>query len=87
MPKPNPRPLVRVHADWEDVPPPQLAVTINDAARISALGRTSIYEPISDGRLDAVKAGQRTLVLMESLRGFLASLPRLRRAAMPEKRA
>jgi hypothetical protein len=84
MPKPVPLPLVRVHADWVDAPPPQLAVTINDAARISALGRTSIYEAISDGRLEAVKAGQRTLVLMESLRSFLISLPRLRYVGQPE---
>ena len=81
MPKPLPLPLVRVHAEWDDAPPPQMAVTITGAARISALGRTTIYEAIGDGRLTAVKAGQRTLVLMDSLRDFLASLPRVKAAA------
>lgn len=52
-----------------------LAHTIADATKISGLGRTSIYEAIGTGKLDARKAGGRTLVLDESLRAFIAGLP------------
>jgi hypothetical protein len=52
-----------------------LAHTIADATKISGLGRTTIYEAIGTGKLEAVKAGNRTLVLAASLRSFIASLP------------
>jgi excisionase family DNA binding protein len=45
-----------------------LAVSINDAAKALGLGRTSIYQMINDGRLDAFKLGRRTLVRVESIR-------------------
>ena len=45
-----------------------LAVSINDTAKALGLGRTSIYELIKDGRLDAFKLGRRTLVRVESIR-------------------
>lgn len=70
----------------DDLNPPQaevLAVTIADAGRVTGLGRTSIYEAINGGDLDAVKSGGRTLVLMASIRRYLASLPRLK-PAQPE---
>ena len=75
--RPSPLPLVRVHAEWDSSPPPIMAVTINDASRISALSRTTIYSAISDGDLIAVKAGQRTLVLMDSLRAYITGLEQL----------
>lgn len=52
-----------------------LAHTIAEAAKISGLGRTTLYEAIGSGRIKAVKAGNRTLVLADSLRAFIASLP------------
>ena len=42
-----------------------LALSINDAAKLLSLGRTSIYVMIGDGRLDAFKLGRRTLIKME----------------------
>ena len=45
-----------------------LAVSINDTAKALGLGRTSIYELIKDGRLEAFKLGRRTLVRVESIR-------------------
>jgi excisionase family DNA binding protein len=39
-----------------------LAVSINDAAKVLGLGRTSIYSMIADGRLVAFKLGRRRLV-------------------------
>jgi excisionase family DNA binding protein len=45
-----------------------IAISINEAAKIVGLGRTSIYAMIADGRLEAFKIGRRTLVLVESIR-------------------
>jgi excisionase family DNA binding protein len=52
-----------------------LAHTIAEATRISGLGRTTIYEAIGTGKLEARKAGNRTLIVADSLRSFLANLP------------
>ena len=53
-----------------------LAYTLQDAERIAGLGRTKLYELISDEVLDARKAGSRTLIIGESLRSYLTSLPK-----------
>jgi len=52
-----------------------LAVTIHEAVRVSGLSRSELYRRLADGKLRAVKSGSRTLVLMDSLRAHLASLP------------
>jgi excisionase family DNA binding protein len=52
-----------------------LAYTIADSAKVSGLGRTTIYEAIGAGKLEARKAGNRTLVVADSLRSFVANLP------------
>lgn len=52
-----------------------LAYTILDAARASGLGRSTIYELISAGKIEARKAGARTLIPADSLRRYIASLP------------
>jgi excisionase family DNA binding protein len=52
-----------------------LALTIADATRASGLGRTTLYEAIGTGKLDARKAGGRTLIPAESLRAYIANLP------------
>jgi excisionase family DNA binding protein len=49
-----------------------LALSINDAAKLLSLGRTSIYVMIGDGRLEAFKLGRRTLIKMESIRRIVA---------------
>lgn len=53
-----------------------LAYRIEDARRCLGLGTTKIYELIATGALDARKAGGRTLITAESLRAYLAGLPR-----------
>ena len=45
-----------------------IAVSINDTVRMLGIGRTSVYEMIKDGRLDAFKLGRRTLVKAASIR-------------------
>jgi excisionase family DNA binding protein len=52
-----------------------LALTVADATRMSGLGRSTLYEAIGRGELEARKAGNRTLILAASLRAFLANLP------------
>ena len=47
--------------------PPPLAVSIREACRLSGLGRTKIYELISDGRLTPVKIDRRTLIPFDDL--------------------
>ena len=44
--------------------------SIKDAAKTFGLGRTSIYQMIKDGRLEAFKLGRRTLVKTESIAGW-----------------
>ncbi len=60
MPKNNPEPL---------------AYTIDGAVKASGLCRSRIYEELRAGRIEARKAGRRTLILASSLAAFLAALP------------
>jgi excisionase family DNA binding protein len=52
-----------------------LAHTIADAAKVSGIGRTTLYELIGAGKIAARKAGNRTLIPAESLRAYISSLP------------
>jgi excisionase family DNA binding protein len=45
-----------------------LAVSVNEAARILGVGRTSLYAMIREGRIDILKLGRRTLIKTASLR-------------------
>jgi excisionase family DNA binding protein len=51
-----------------------IAHTIADAAKVSGIGRTSLYELIGAGKIEARKAGNRTLIPAASLRSYIASL-------------
>ena len=52
-----------------------LSFTIGQAMTASGLGRSSLYEAIAAGKIDARKAGKRTLIPAASLRAFVANLP------------
>jgi excisionase family DNA binding protein len=52
-----------------------LAYTIPAAVKASGIGRTSLYELIGAGKIEARKAGSRTLIPADSLRAYIASLP------------
>jgi hypothetical protein len=52
-----------------------LTAPIPDACRISGLSRSEIYRRLATGDIHAVKSGSRTLILMNSLRAHIASLP------------
>ncbi|WP_439620094.1 helix-turn-helix domain-containing protein [Hyphomonas sp.] len=61
--------------------PEAIAVTINDACRITGLGRSKMYDEINAGRLPIRKAGQRTLIRIVDLQAFIDALPEGRRYA------
>lgn len=52
-----------------------IAHTIADAVKVSGIGRTTLYELIGAGKIEARKAGNRTLIPADSLRAYIASLP------------
>jgi hypothetical protein len=52
-----------------------IAAAIPDACRVSGLSRSEIYRRLAAGDIRAVKSGARTLILVDSLRAHLASLP------------
>lgn len=53
----------------------QLAMTVEDAIKISGLARSRIYILLAEGKLEARKAGRRTLIIGESLRRYIDELP------------
>jgi hypothetical protein len=52
-----------------------ITAPIPEASRVSGLSRSEIYRRLSAGDIHAVKSGARTLIIMESLRAHLDSLP------------
>ena len=55
----------------------KMAYSIDETADQAGLCRDSIYQAIRDGKLEARKAGRRTLVTAEALRRYLDNLPTL----------
>jgi excisionase family DNA binding protein len=53
----------------------RIAYSVVEAAQIAGIGRTGLYQLISDGRIPAVKIGKRTLVRRSDLEAFMAALP------------
>jgi len=51
--------------------PKVISTTVDDACRVTGLGRTKIYELIGDGRLKTVTVGRRRLVMFDSLEALL----------------
>lgn len=49
--------------------------TMEEAAALSAIGRTKIYAAVKDGKLKARKYGRRTVILASDLQMFLENLP------------
>jgi hypothetical protein len=52
-----------------------IAAGMDDAERLSGIGRTELYELIKQGKIEARKHGRRTLIVVASLRNYLNSLP------------
>jgi hypothetical protein len=52
-----------------------LLVPVKQACTIIGRGQSALYELIGAGKIRAVKSDGRTLIVMESLREYAASLP------------
>ncbi len=48
----------------------RLLISIPDAAAMLGLGRSKIYELITEGRIDTVSIGRRRLVRIDSVRAL-----------------
>jgi excisionase family DNA binding protein len=57
--------------------PNKLAYTLEEFHRAGGPGRSRAYELIAEGKLRAVKDGNRTLIPVEEARRYIASLPTL----------
>lgn len=55
--------------------PGNLAFSIETAAQVASVGRSSIYEELKAGRLKAKKVGRRTVILADDLRAWLEAMP------------
>lgn len=53
----------------------RIAHSVENAATLLDVGRTTVFELIRTGKIKAVKLGGRTLIPDAALRDFLASLP------------
>jgi len=54
--------------------PDPITVTVPTALRVIGIGNSKFYELVKTGRIRTIKCGRRTLVPMQSLRDFLASI-------------
>lgn len=52
--------------------PAKIGYSIREACRASSLGRTTIYNHISAGRLRAVRVGGRTIIPADALHALIA---------------
>jgi hypothetical protein len=54
---------------------PPILCRIPQAAAMIGRGQRFVYEAIATGQIEAVKSDKRTLVVVESLRRYVAGLP------------
>lgn len=74
-PAPVPQPVAPPPREFS---PEKLTFTMKEASVALGVGKTTLYAAIAEGRLAAVKLGNRTLIPADSLRAWLASLPTVR---------
>jgi len=53
-----------------------LGVSVNNACELVGVGKTKLYELISDGRVRSVKVGKRRLIEYASLEALLCPSPK-----------
>lgn len=58
----------------EPIDAPWLA-SVPEACRCAGLSRSELYRRLASGEVSAVKNGSRTLIRMDTLRGYIATLP------------
>jgi excisionase family DNA binding protein len=61
--------------NFDDQKPPleKLAYTVPEFCEATGIGKTSLYELINEGKLKAIKAAGRRLILKSDAQAFLAS--------------
>ena len=59
----------------QETPAPFL-IGVQEAQRLTSLGRSTIYELMDLGDIDSVKVGKRRLISYDSLKAWAAGLPR-----------
>lgn len=69
-------PEMTKRASPANVGPDAYAYSVTDVRRTFSIPRSTLYELMKAGRIEAVKLGRRRLVLGASLRAYLASLPK-----------
>ena len=57
---------------------PALAYSIDEYSEVSNLGRSFLYQEIRNGKLEARKAGRRTIILHDEGQRYLNALPELK---------
>ena len=60
------------------IPPEKMTYTMKEAAAALGIGRMTLWQAVSDGKLVALKLGSRTLIPAEAIRQWIATLPRAR---------
>ena len=64
-------------------PPAKTLYSVAEACHITGKSRTSLYEALADGRLKALKDGDRTRLTSEAISDFVASLAPWKPARLP----
>ncbi|HEY8032039.1 MAG TPA: helix-turn-helix domain-containing protein [Methylocella sp.] len=49
----------------------RLAISIDEAVKVSGLGRSSVYQLMNSGEIETAKIGKRRLVLVASLKKLI----------------
>lgn len=62
-----------------------LAVSVNEACRMTSLGRTKLYAMMSAGDLPYRKIGSRTVILMADIQNLLADTSALKSSEQTER--
>ena len=73
--------LSTTSVDRSDVEP--ISVRVAEATRMTGLCRSTIYELIASGDIEAAKVGRATLILVDSIRRFLIANRKLPRSHGP----
>jgi excisionase family DNA binding protein len=58
-----------------EVPREKLTFTLKEAAQALGVSKSTLYKALAEGKLSAIKLGNRTLIPADALRAWLAAMP------------
>lgn len=74
--KAPPEPVVTsAPAPPPDVPREKLTFTLKEAAQALGVSKSTLYKALAEGKLSAIKLGNRTLIPADALRAWLNAMP------------